>query len=82
MKKPWDVFPSDEVVFAHLGRARRLWEQVMDRLPQVCPGAESQWRYYADGKSWLLKVTLRKKTAPQPAGPSSHCPCSADRACA
>ena len=57
-----DVFPNDEVIFAHLGKARRLWEQVMDRLPQVCPGAESQWRYYADGKSWLMKVTFRKKT--------------------
>jgi hypothetical protein len=57
-----DVFPSDEIIFAHLGKARRLWEQVMERLVQVCPGAESQWRYYRDGKSWLLKVTFRKKT--------------------
>lgn len=31
-----DVFPSDEVIFANLGKARRLWEQVMDRLLQVC----------------------------------------------
>ena len=36
-----DVFPSDEVIFAHLGKARRLWEQVMDRLPQVCPPSHS-----------------------------------------
>ena len=57
-----DVFPTDEIIFAHLGQARRLWEQVMDRLTQVCPGAQSQWRYYADGKSWLMKVTFRKKT--------------------
>ena len=57
-----DVFPSDEIIFAHLGQARRLWEQVMERLPQICPGAQSEWRYYRDGKSWLLKVTFRKKT--------------------
>ena len=57
-----DVFPSDELIFAHLGKARRLWEQVRERLPHVCPGAQSQWRYYQDGKSWLMKVTFRKKT--------------------
>ena len=57
-----DVFPSDQVIYGHLGKARGLWEQVMECLTQVCPGAESQWRYYVDGKSWLMKVTFRKKT--------------------
>lgn len=57
-----DVFPSDEVIYAHLSKARGLWKQVMERLSEVCPGAESQWRYYVDGKSWLMKVTFRKKT--------------------
>ncbi len=57
-----DVFPSDEIIFAHLGKTRRLWEEVMECLPQVCPGAQPEWRYYQDGKSWLIKVTFRKKT--------------------
>ena len=57
-----DVFPTDDIILTHLGTTRRLWEQVMQRLGEVCPGAESQWRYYTDGKSWLMKVTFRKKT--------------------
>ena len=52
-----DVFPSEEVIFAHLGKARRLWEQVLDRLPVAsfrsarrgaimasCEGSTAAWR--------------------------------------
>jgi hypothetical protein len=46
--------PTDEMVYAHLGRRRALWAE--------CPGSTTEWRYYNDGNSWLLNASRRKKT--------------------
>ena len=56
------VFPSDEVVFSHLGRRRAIWEALFAFIHAEHPDFVAEWRYYNDGKSWLLNVSRKKKT--------------------
>ena len=55
-------FPTDEVIVAHLGRRRALWEALFAFIRAEHPDCIAQWRYYNDGKSWLLNLSRRKKT--------------------
>jgi hypothetical protein len=55
-------FPSDDVVFSHLGRNRALWEALFEHIHSAHPDLVGQWRYYNDGKSWLMNVSRKKKT--------------------
>ena len=55
-------FPGDEVIFSHLGARRALWEALFSFIHSEHPDFTEQWRYYNDGKSWLLRVSRRKKT--------------------
>jgi hypothetical protein len=57
-----DQSPSDAVIFAHLGRRRALWEALFGFIDARHPDCLAQWRYYNDGKSWLLNVSRKKKT--------------------
>lgn len=57
-----DQFPGDDVIFAHLGRRRALWEALFGFIEARHPDCVAQWRYYNDGKSWLLNVSQKKKT--------------------
>jgi hypothetical protein len=55
-------FPSEEVIFSHLGKRRVFWEALFGFLHREHPDFAEQWRYYNDGKSWLLNVSRKKKT--------------------
>jgi hypothetical protein len=55
-------FPDDDVVFAHLGTRRAQWESLFEYIHAEHPDFTGQWRYYNDGKSWLMNVSRRKKT--------------------
>ncbi|MFO7691486.1 MAG: DUF3788 family protein [Vicinamibacterales bacterium] len=55
-------FPGDDVIFPHLGRRRALWEALFGFLEARHPDCVAEWRYYNDGKSWLLNVSRKKKT--------------------
>ena len=55
-------FPSDEVIFSHLGARRALWESLFAFIRTAHPDFVERWRYYNDGKSWLLNVSRKKKT--------------------
>lgn len=57
-----DEFPSDEVLSRHLGKVKTVWDSFMDFLEEKYPSFTGQWRYYNDGKSWLYKLTKKKKT--------------------
>ena len=57
-----EQFPSDDVIFSHLGRRRALWEALFGFLEARHPDCVAQWRYYNDGKSWLLNVSRKKRT--------------------
>ncbi len=57
-----DQFPTDEVIFSHIGKSRALWTQLFDQIHREHPDFAEHWKYYLDGKSWLLKVTRKEKT--------------------
>ena len=57
-----DEFPSDEVLSFYLGKVKTVWDSFMDFLGEEYPSFTGQWRYYDDGKSWLYKLTKKKKT--------------------
>ncbi|MFT3912937.1 MAG: DUF3788 family protein [Anaeromyxobacteraceae bacterium] len=47
---------------ARSGAPRRPGRSLFDRLRAEVPGLEETWRYFPDGKSWLLKVDRKGKT--------------------
>jgi hypothetical protein len=55
-------FPTDEVIFSHLGRRRALWDALFTFIRAAHPDCVARWRYYNDGKSWLLNLSRKKKT--------------------
>jgi hypothetical protein len=66
MEKPClnneEEYPSDEVLLRVLGRTKRTWDAFMAMISQHYPSFSGEWRYYNDGKSWLYKLTTKKKT--------------------
>ncbi|HSV99139.1 MAG TPA: DUF3788 family protein [Sedimentisphaerales bacterium] len=57
-----DEYPDDEVLIRHLGGVKRAWDSFFAFLKENHPSFVTEWRYYNDGKSWLCKVTQKKKT--------------------
>ena len=66
MEKPClnnkDEFPDDEVLSRSLGGVKRAWDSFVELITESYPSFSAEWRYYNDGKSWLYKVTEKKKT--------------------
>lgn len=54
--------PTDAVLAQALGRSHALWTAFFERSKADHPGLATEWRYYNDGKAWLMKVTYKKKT--------------------
>ncbi|HPQ67899.1 MAG TPA: DUF3788 family protein [bacterium] len=54
--------PTEESVQAALGRVAGTWRALFAKLRAQHPDLTESWNYYNDGKSWLLKVTQKKKT--------------------
>ena len=57
-----NVYPSNEVIFSHIGKFAKLWISIFDYLHAEHPDFTEEWRYYNDGKSWLMKVQRKTKT--------------------
>jgi len=55
-------YPSEDIIFSHIGKAGALWISLFEHIHANHPDFAQEWRYYRDGKSWLLKVTQKKKT--------------------
>ena len=55
-------FPTEEVIYSHIGKLKPLWLSLFDSIHTDHPDFSEEWRYYNDGKSWLLKVTKKSKT--------------------
>ena len=55
-------FPTEQIIFTHIGRSEKLWEAIFDHIHENHPEINTEWRYYNDGKSWLLKATIKAKT--------------------
>jgi len=57
-----DQFPTEKVIFSNIGKSKVIWESFFKHIHTNHPDFSEQWRYYKDGKSWLLKVTKKAKT--------------------
>jgi len=57
-----DEFPDDDVLSRYLGEVKTVWDSFMEFLNETYPSFTGEWRYYNDGKSWLYKLTKKKKT--------------------
>ena len=57
-----EQFPTEEIIFSHIGKSKTLWQSLFEYIHRNHPDISEQWRYYNDGKSWLLKVTRKSKT--------------------
>ncbi len=57
-----DQYPSAEIIFSHLGEAKSCWQSIFSFIHSQYPDFSEEWRYYTDGKSWLMKVTRKAKT--------------------
>jgi hypothetical protein len=55
-------FPTEEIIASHIGKAKALWLLLFEGIHRDHPDFTEEWRYYLDGKSWLLKVTRKGKT--------------------
>jgi hypothetical protein len=55
-------YPSEDVIFFHIGKTKTLWLSFFKWIHSQYPDISEEWRYYLDGKSWLLKATQKKKT--------------------
>ncbi len=57
------IFPSEEVLKDVLGNIYPVYESFMGTITGAEYELTCEWNYYKDGKSWLCKVTHKKKTA-------------------
>ena len=57
-----EIFPSKEVLKELLGNVYDVLEALETRITQHDFALTLDWHYYNDGKSWLCKVSHKKKT--------------------
>ena len=57
-----DQFPTEGIIFSHIGKSKVIWEDLFQHIHTEYPELTSEWRYYNDGKSWLMKVSRKSKT--------------------
>jgi len=55
-------YPTEEIIFSHISKSKALWIAFFDHLRTEHPDITPEWRYYNDGKSWLMKAEAKKKT--------------------
>jgi hypothetical protein len=57
------IYPSVEVLENALGcAAYEAFNSFMHTITSADYGLTYEWRYYSDGKSWLCKISHKKKT--------------------
>jgi hypothetical protein len=57
-----NIFPTDDVLKEALGNAYETFESFMKTITNEEYGLSYVWNFYKDGKSWLCKVSHKKKT--------------------
>ncbi len=57
-----NIYPAEEIIFTHIKKSKSNWNSIFKFIHTNHPELNEEWRYYNDGKSWLLKVTLKTKT--------------------
>ena len=56
------VYPSEDILFSIIGDKKIVWQKIMGYVKDNYKNVTEEWRYYNDGKSWLMKVTRKSKT--------------------
>jgi len=56
-----NIYPTDDVLFSHLGKVKSVYLSLFDYIRTTYPDFVENWKYYHDGKNWLLNVTRKKK---------------------
>ena len=56
------IVPTDELIFSLIGEKKRFWLNIIDHMHVNYPESAGVWNYYNDGKRWLFKMVLKKKT--------------------
>lgn len=56
------VVPTDDLIFQLLGGRKILWQEIHNYLKLNFSEATGSWNFYNDGKRWLYKMVLKKKT--------------------
>lgn len=54
--------PTEKIIYSHIGKSKTIWKLLFDHIHSNYPDLTEEWRYYKDGKSWLMKVVKKKKT--------------------
>jgi hypothetical protein len=57
-----DVKPDQKLIFSKIGSKKKLWQALMSFMSENYKESEGTWNYYNDGKRWLFKMVLKKKT--------------------
>jgi hypothetical protein len=57
-----NIYPSDEYISAIIGEKMSLWQNIMSHMAENYKDSAGEWRFYNDGKRWLFKMVLKKKT--------------------
>jgi hypothetical protein len=57
-----DLFPSDELLHSIFGDKMIFWQKIISYVKNNHKDITEEWRYYNDGKQWLFKMQLKKKT--------------------
>ncbi|MCX6335113.1 MAG: DUF3788 family protein [Bacteroidia bacterium] len=56
------VKPDEKLIFSIIGGKKNLWQRLMGFMSENYKDSEGGWNYYNDGKRWLFKMVLKKKT--------------------
>ncbi len=55
-------YPTNEVIYSCIGDTKKLWISFFEYIHRNHPDFTEEWKYYKDGKSWLLKTVRKSKT--------------------
>ena len=56
------VKPDEDIVFSIIGDRSILWQKIMNYLYDNHNDISEEWKFYNDGKCWLLRTSKKKKT--------------------
>jgi hypothetical protein len=57
-----NIYPTDKVIASCLSKANPAFISLFEYIHANFPEFEERWKYYNDGKSWLMNVSRKKKT--------------------
>jgi len=57
-----NIVPDDNLIFSIIGTRKSQWQEIMEFARTNYRDMTGEWRYYNDGKQWLFKMQLKKKT--------------------